>query len=139
MINKLFTVGMLLAVQSASFASPVNTLTGSVAIINKVAPINGIWTIGSPCLALGGYDDIQPYGSIVLRNDQDKIISVGKLSEGVLGVKSSYWICTFKFTLPNVPESPFYTLSVGHRKPYVISLESLKKMNWLLELGMGSL
>ena len=131
---KIFSLGLLLTMQSASFASPVNTLNGSMSIIDKVAPINGIWMIGSPCVALGGFGDIESGGTVVLRNDQDKIIAVGNLSNGVLGVKSSYWVCVLNFSLANVPESPFYTLSLGNRNPFAISIERLKEINWMLKL-----
>ncbi len=90
---------------------------------------------GSACIANRAFQDIHEGQSVLIRNANDTIMAIGKIGEGRFNQSqdSSLWTCTFKFSVPNIPESPFYTIAFGGRKPIAVSLEDLKTSNWILE------
>jgi len=69
-----------------------------------------------------------------MKDGSGKLLSTGSLAEGT-GTATQ---CTFAFTLPDVPEVPFYTVEVGRRGSLSYSLSDLKSQGWKLTLTLGS-
>ena len=74
--------------------------------------------------------------TVSVRDANDTIVAIGYIGVGQAR-KDRLWNCAFNFTVPNIPESPFYTVAIATRKPIVVSLEELKKDNWILKLAIG--
>ena len=133
----------LTAIAPSAVSQPY-TLTGSIEVWEGLRVLTSVpsgqrWQYGNLCATDRAFKDIYDGQSVVIRNANDTIVAIGKLGEGRFNQSqdSSLWTCTFKFSVPNVPESPFDTISVGGRKPLALTLEDLKARNWILEFTLS--
>lgn len=100
---------------------------------------DGVGGTDTNCFGTGGYDDITKGLQVVVRNDRNKILATARLGAGkrnstasTLGTR-----CTFKFTVKDVPESPFYAVEVGRRGELTYSAKELAKMKWRVQATLG--
>lgn len=86
-----------------------------------------------------GFKDIDRGTSIVVKDSAGKIVAKSSLNKGITTNLGQNGACLFMFEVDRVPESDFYTVEIGSRKPMNYSAEELKKQNWelMLALGMG--
>jgi hypothetical protein len=68
------------------------------------------------CIGRGGYDDMSEGTQAVIRNSKGEKIAFGRLGPGEVD-DEGYDICTFKFTIKDVPadEGFPYSIEVAHR------------------------
>jgi hypothetical protein len=93
-------------------------------------------TAGAGCIGQGGYTDITPGVSVILTNQDNKILGSSTLGTGV--VDSSAGTCTYSFTIPDVPEDQSqYAIEVSHRGKVVNSKSELSANGWKFGLSMG--
>ncbi len=146
-MRKVLPALLILAFQSGAIAVPVpsapasNTLTGSVTVWDNIFPVvSKPYTEprlnGEACATERGFSDIQGGQKVVIRDASDKIVAIGELSDGKYK-KDTLWTCVFSFSVPEIPESKFYTIAIGGRKPIAASLEELKTKGWTLDLSIG--
>lgn len=68
---------------------------------------------GDGCLGSDGFDDIESGAQVVVKDASGKSVAIGALGDGV---KSQKVVCTFPFTVPNVPAGDnVYSIEVTHR------------------------
>ncbi|GCL49873.1 hypothetical protein NIES3804_14320 [Microcystis aeruginosa NIES-3804] len=122
-----------------SAVSQSYTLTGSIQVLESFRGASFPFQEGNICFTDRGFNDISSGRTVSIKDANNTIAAIGKLGEGRFNQSqdSSLWTCTFKFSVPNVPESPFYTISVGGRKPIALTLEDLKARNWILEFTLS--
>lgn len=138
----------MFAMQSRAIANNIpvpntNTLTGSIAVWDALisVPYGQHWQHGNLCATDRGFQDIHEGQSVLVRDAKNNIIAIGKLKEGRFNWvnKNQYpalWTCIFGFSVSNIPESPFYTLTIGGRKPIAITLDDLKLNKWTLNFSL---
>lgn len=91
------------------------TVTGDVTVTgNTSASLSGS---GGSCYTYGGYDDIAYGTTVTVRDPADAIVAIGSLDAGTAESGS----CVFDFTVPDVPESSFYSVEVSKRGPLTYS------------------
>jgi hypothetical protein len=81
----------------------------------------------------GGFSDFKDGAQIVLRDGDNKVLSVGELFGGKLAVEG----VSFEFSLDDVPETDIYELSTGNREPLVYQLKDMQDAGWNLDLSIG--
>jgi hypothetical protein len=121
--------------QTLPASGPTHTLHGSVTIFgDRTGEFRDINVLaGGGCEGYGGFGDLQPGGNVTVRDGNDSIVASGSLEIG----KVTYGGCEIPFTIPEVPESPFYSIEIGHRDGYSVSLEELNAEQWTLSLSIG--
>lgn len=125
-------------VGTGQVASPdtTHTLQGSVTIVGDWygddRDINVLED--GACEGYGGYSDLQAGGNVTVHDGTGAIVATGTLDTGKLVVGG----CAVPFTIENVPEAPFYSIEIGHRDGYSVSLEELNAERWLLDLTVGN-
>lgn len=129
-------VGILLVGCGAatSPAAATHTLTGTVVLNNNGPVIRQ----GSDCHGTKGFDDISTALSATIKDDAGKIIATAPFSAEPRGEQTfeSGRICTFTFTA-TVPDSPFYTVSLGRRGDLTYSRAEIEATDWAVELSIG--
>ena len=94
-------------------------------------------TAGAACIGQGGYSDITRGVSVILTNQDGKILGSSALGAGVSD--SSAGTCTYNFTIPDVPEDQSqYAIEVSHRGKVVNSKTELSANGWNFGLSMGN-
>jgi len=137
---KLLSSAFLIASQLIAIAPNVlsqpYTLTGSIQVWRLISTTESILREGGSCFTEKSFSDIREGQTVSVRDANDTIVAIGYIGVGQAR-KDSLWNCAFNFTVPNIPESPFYTVTIATRKPIVVSLDELRKDNWILKLTVG--
>lgn len=121
-------------VASAPTNTPTHTLRGSLTIFgDRTGSFPDIDVTGTRCEGDGGYSDFTAGGNITVRDGNGTIIASGTLDAGKLVTNG----CEMPFSIANVPEVPFYSIEIGRRGGYSISLVELQAQRWTLELSIG--
>ena len=107
--------------------TPHHTITGTLALSNAAI------VTGSECKGYGGYADIVAGAGVVLKDGDGKILGTSELGTG----SGTAALCTFPFTIYDVPEVSFYSVEVSHRGQVTESLADLKASNWTFILTLG--
>jgi hypothetical protein len=85
------------------------------------------------CYGQNGYNDIGPGSQITVRDSRGEIIALTNLE---MGGESSDFACGYVFVV-DVPESRFYTFSLGRRGDISYSFEDLEDAGWRVDLYIG--
>jgi hypothetical protein len=107
---------------------PKHTVTGSFVLTDTTETFSG------SCSGRGGYSDVRAGTNVVLKDGDGKLLATGSLGTGT-GIGST---CSFSYSLPGVPEVPFYTIEVGSRGDLSYSLAEMRSMDWRVDLTLGS-
>jgi hypothetical protein len=87
------------------------------------------------CEGNGGYSDLSAGASVILKDESDRTIAATSLGWGT----SDSTVCTFKFTLSDVPDNAtFYNIEVSHRGTVSFSHADMVKSGWTIGLSIGS-
>ena len=125
---------MLIAtVQSGPPASALHKISGGLTLTVVSAEIF------TGCDGMGGYRDISRGAGVTVKDGDGKIVGSGSLGEGVRGSSQYAGIfnCRFPFSVDNVPEVPFYSLTVGQRAGITYSLADMKAKGWVVDVTLG--
>ena len=86
------------------------------------------------CQGTGGYSDISAGTTVILTNQDGKILGSSALGTGT----SAGAVCTYSFTIPKVPENQQqYAVEVSHRGKVVNSQADMKANGWTFSLTLG--
>jgi hypothetical protein len=102
-------------------------ITGSLAV--PVADLSD----AAACSGAGGYSDIRIGSSVVVTNDSGATIGAASLTGGTPTNPG----CRFAFTVPNVPDAPFYSVKVNQRAGPTWSRAEMEANGWKIELTLG--
>lgn len=100
------------------------TVTGDVNVLGNTS-VSSYSTTSASCSTYGGYNDIAEGASVTVRDASDAIVGIGSLSAGT----SSSGSCVFAFTVPDVPESAFYSIEVSKRGALTYSADDVETGN----------
>jgi hypothetical protein len=118
--------------QTTNYAN-LRTVTGSFELIDSSGC--GILASGGTCQGTGGYSDIGPGSSVILKDETGTVIGSTELGTGT-GTSTD---CTFTFSMANVPDTAkFYVITVSHRGDISKSHDELAANGWAFDLTMGS-
>jgi Protein of unknown function (DUF2510) len=94
-------------------------------------------TANADCVGQGGYSDISEGASVILTNQDNKILGSASLDAGTANKDSGS--CIYLFTIPNVPKDQSqYAVEVSHRGKIVNSKADMVKEDWSITASMGS-
>jgi hypothetical protein len=96
---------------------------------------DGVGDSKTNCYGTGSYDDVSHGLQVVVRNESHKILATSKLGKGHSGLAG--FVCTFKFTIEDVPDAKFYSIEVGHRGDITYSAKELEKKKWKVAFSLG--
>ncbi|MBN3993822.1 MAG: hypothetical protein HWQ36_25905 [Nostoc sp. NMS2] len=123
-------VGIALAVSPvmAQFVKQPNTnqISGYLELI--ASGMRGYGT--STCYGGRGYDDVTEGMSVIVKNEEGKIIAIGKTEAGIRPETDSSVRCIFDFKIDNVPKSSFYTIGIGRRGEMTFSYQEMEQRKW---------
>jgi len=95
-------------------------------------------TLGVPCFAYGGYDDVRPGLQVVVADETGTTLAVGALEggevEGVLGSSLRQRRCRFPFFVNVDQPAKFYRLTIGTRGEHVLTPKEARER---IELTLG--
>lgn len=91
---------------------------------------------GVSCGGTGGYSDMQPGAGIQVSNQAGTILATGSLGSGTT-TGSDGSTCQFTFSIPHVPDAPFYQIEVSHRGNVTFSRSQLEQNDWTAEMSLG--
>ncbi len=121
-------VAVLLVACGSTGSSESNTLTGSVSLKN------GRWDPGQACRGADGYGDLTGGARVTVTDGAGELLALGSME---LGTASGYLHCDLPFTVPDVPESEFYKVTIGNRPEMSYTLAELEAVDWNLALSLG--
>jgi hypothetical protein len=114
---------------------PTHQVAGTFVLTDTSIYSKGITAYGTICEGTGGYSDLSAGVSVILKDENDKTIAATSLGTGT----GNSLICTFHFTLPDVPDNAtFYNIQISHRGTVSFSHADMVKNDWTIELSMGS-
>jgi hypothetical protein len=93
------------------------------------------FTNGSSCEGTGGYSDLQDGTSVVLTNENNKILATTQLGEGMAASATE---CVWSVDIDNVPKAKFYSVEVASRGKITMSAEDLSTASNSFSLTLGS-
>lgn len=117
-----------------------HTINGSLTIFaTRSGSGRGIDVLaGNRCQGTGGYSDLRIGSNVTVRDGAGTIVAVSKLEDGQFTAGSvGEGTCRLPFTISGVPEMPFYSIEIGRRSGYSISLDQLLQAGWTLDLSIG--
>jgi hypothetical protein len=106
------------------------TITGTVTI-NELVDAGS-----SPCSGEGGYSDITEGLGVVVKNEEGTTLANGSLGEG-RREGEPIPVCTFPFTITDVPKAEFYSVSAGRRGELTYSYDEMVEQDWKVALSIG--
>lgn len=93
-------------------------------------------TAAAQCVGRGGYSDIGPGASVILTNEDGRILGSAALGAGRADVAAG--TCRYRFAMPGVPEDQQqYAVQVTHRGKVVNSRAEMQRDGWAFELTLG--
>ncbi|HST48617.1 DUF2510 domain-containing protein [Jatrophihabitans sp.] len=88
------------------------------------------------CVGQGGYSDISAGTTVILTNQDNKILGSASLEPGTPNKESG--TCLYSFTLPNIPtDQAQYAVEVSHRGKVVNSKQDMVNQDWTVSASMG--
>ncbi len=123
----------VVALAGSGGLTPHHTIAGTFDLIATDQTFPSITSTGATCQGTGGYSDIQPGAPVTLKDGDGKILGSTSLLSGT-GTTSS---CTFSFSIPDVPEVPFYSMEIGRRGAVTNSLAVMQANGWTFGLTLG--
>ena len=108
-----------------------NTLLGSFELHGANAFTKG----GPTCEGTGGDDDIAVGAQITVKDEAGAIIATGALGSGTS--TTNVTVCTFHFTVADVPDVAFYSIEVSHRGELTYSAAEMAAKNWQVAFTLG--
>jgi hypothetical protein len=120
-----------IATLAATPGAEGHVLSGSIILKGS----KSIWPSSNvSCHGTDGFDDLVEGAQVLVLNGSGDILVVGRLQDGL---SLSTYQCQFHFRVPNVPDSPIYTVRVGNRNGPTYSADDLDALNWTVELSIG--
>lgn len=114
-------------------APVTHTVKGTFTLTDTDVP-SSISSAGGTCYGTGGYSDMKPGASVLLKDESGTVLSSTTLGIGIGGGS----MCIFTFTLQNVPDTAkFYVVSVSHRGEVSNSHAEMDADGWTYSLSMG--
>jgi len=92
----------------------------------------------APCAGYQGYSDIAAGAPVVITDQGGTVIATGQLATGSAAVDTATGratSCVLDFTVPDVPDRPFYGVAVSHRGTVTFSAADARAANARLTLG----
>jgi hypothetical protein len=123
----------VVALAGSGTLTPHHTIAGDFDLIATDQTFPSIEMVGGGCNGTGGYSDIAPGAPVTLKDGDGKVLGSTVLGEGSGSVTN----CDFKFSIPTVPEVPFYSIEVGRRGAITNSLAVMQASNWAFGLTLG--
>lgn len=116
---------------SLPFVGPAKTaITGTFILTDSD-------TANAGCTGQGGYSDISAGVSVILTNQDGKILGASTLGSGTPDTNAG--TCTYTFSVPDIPmDQDQYAVEVSHRGKIVDSKTELAAADWSFNLSMGS-
>lgn len=122
-------VGIWLAL---TWSSPSHTVKGLVVLYDTKYRL---LKENVPCEGEDGYDDMTNGGSVTIRSGKGETLGTGDLKGGLVTASHG---CGFVFEVPEVPDSDFYRIAVGHRGDIEFSRSDLAEQGWIASLTLGT-
>lgn len=85
------------------------------------------------CVGQDGFADLELDAQVVIMDGAGSTIAKGATGRG----KPLSSSCEFPFTVRNVPDSDFYSITIGRREGPTYSREEMEQMNWNIALSIG--
>jgi len=124
---------------SSAASSAAHTITGTLTVIFPTAFAQG--SDGDPCYVPTDYGNETDGDQVVITDSSGSTLGIGSLTGGILssgpgGTSGSPVGCQFSFTAANVPDSPFYGVSIDGRMGPQYSESELQADNWTMSLTL---
>ena len=100
---------------------------------------------GNPeCHGFRGFEDIKVGTTVTVRNSKNEIVGVGSLQNCTIidqqfDARINQYVGNthFAFSVPNLPDSPFYSVEVSHRGLQNLSRAELEAKGWTIALSVS--
>lgn len=132
-VKAALVTGLALVVMGGLSGCGGHELKGAISVIEQLG-LGSADRIGQGCSGTGGYDDIQAGTSVVVSDENGKVLATGHLDAGKI---SALETCRFTFDLNGVPDASFYQVEVSHRGKVTFSSDDLSKKGWQVDLTLG--
>jgi hypothetical protein len=116
--------------RSAATPPSSHSLYGALTLITA----GGFVGPGESCSGLDGFDDITAGAEVSVKDETGKVVAVGNLGAGS---RESIVICSFSFTVNNVPVAKFYTVEITHRGGITYSYADLVSKGWHITVSLS--
>lgn len=131
-IAGLAVVGIVIAAVTATGGSdgPTRTtVSGELTLTDSATAYSG-------CEGTGGYDDIEQGATVVLTNQDNKILGSTALSAGEADTADG--TCTYTFSIDDVPMNDAqYAVEVTHRGKVINSRADMVDQDWTFSMSLG--
>jgi len=108
------------------YGPPTTTVAGSL-------DLSDIDTILAGCVGQGGYSDISEGATVVITDQNNRILGSGALDAGTAGDG----VCTYHFSIPDVrQDEQQYAVEISHRGKVVNSSTALQSNGWTFALTL---
>lgn len=131
-------VAVVASAPSSTASSPSGSaLSGTLTLGSGAFVWNNASDGSTPCVGYQGYSDIAEGAPVVITDQGGTVIATGQLDHGsaTVGADNRGTSCTFTFEVKNVPDKPFYGVTVSHRGTQTYSAEKAK--GGLISLSLG--
>lgn len=120
--------------------STLHTISGKIVLTGSIGFTNHeIDASGTTCSGAGGYSDIHPGADVIVQDGAGTTIALGRLGEGEWDrTEGNNGTCTISFSVGDVPDTDFYTITIGNRDGLLMSRSDLEAVGWTLEFSLGS-
>lgn len=134
-MKRLLLAVLLVAGCGAAAPTPAPlSLTGTVTLIRGNGVSSNFTGSGTHCQGAVGYDDFRDAMSVVVKDQAGTIVATGVTGTAATAPGG----CVMAFTIPAVPDVPFYSVEIGHRGAVTYSKADLVAKGWKLDLTLGS-
>lgn len=125
--------GLVFAIALLGLAS-TQTLSGSLKVTDTDKNNSSVFVYDGFCITLRGYSDIGGGTDVIVKDGAGKVIALTQLLRGTpVGLYS----CRFDFEI-KLPNSEFYSFSIGDRDQITYSKADLLDRSWRLDLTLGN-
>jgi hypothetical protein len=90
---------------------------------------------GGHCEGKGGYSDFRDGMTVVIKDQGGTVIATGAAIDSSPAPDGG---CALQFSLPTVPDVPFYSVEIGHRGAVTYSRADMESFGWKLDLTLGT-
>lgn len=90
---------------------------------------------GSTCTGAGGFSDLKEGAQVLILNEDGTTIATGSLASGTFQPARGV-LCTWSFTIADVPDAKFYKAKINHRDGPSYSYADLEQRGWKIELRL---
>lgn len=119
----------LVVVAAIALTRASHTVEGSFTLIDS----DGFDNFGGGCEGSGGYSDIGAGTDVTVRDEDGALLATTSLGMG----EEDEPLCTFEFTLEDVPEAKFYAFEVADRGELSYSYEEMEDNDWTFGATLG--